>query len=269
MSMLRRLLATLALAVPLLAAAAVPSVDDVYRAATQGHLDQAKSEIDQVLAAYPNSARAHYVDARVLALQGRWSEASGELAAARRPDPATAFAHADTLAAFQREVGRHVGAAAMPGPAGAGMAPQRHGFPLLGLLGGLLGVIAVVLLLRSLRASRQPPVQIVPPPGWQGPGPGPGAGAGYGGYPPQAPQGGGFLGAVGTGLGMGAGFAAGEMLVDKMFNHGGQSEQGGMVPPADAATPIPDDQDFGAGGGWTDAGGGDWGGGGGDDGSWS
>lgn len=237
------------------AAPAVPSIHDVFTAATTGHLDQAQTDINQVLAAYPNSGKAHYVNARVLALRGRWAEAGTELSTAQRLDPGLPFERRDQLQAFERQVASH----GAPAPAPA----QRHGIPFAGLLVGALTLLAVVMLFSVWRNSRRPVVQVMPPQaGWPGqPGqPGYGAQPGYP-IPPQPGSGGGFMGAVGTGLGMGAGFAAGEMLVDKLFDHGRgaapETRGDGFIPSADAAQPTLD-QDFGISdaGSWTDDAGG-------------
>ena len=267
MKLLRSLLFAVALAAGSTLAAgaapAVPSIHDVYTAATTGHLNQARGEIDQVLAAYPNSAKAHFVSARIAALQGRWPLAASELAKARSLDPGLSFEHRDTLQAFTRQVDAHVGRAAAP-------APARRGFPL-GTIGIALAALAVLVLWAVYRASRRPQAM---PQGWPAPGAGypagypqPGAAAMPGGYAPGAATGSGMLGAVGTGLAMGAGVAAGEMLVDKLFD-----PSRGAAPTWDAgnagqapldAGPLPDDQDFGI----SDAG--SWGDDSSDSGSWN
>ncbi len=260
MKSLRFLLCLLALACAAMAPvarAAVPSVHDVYVAATSGHLGQARREVDQVLAAYPDSAKAHYVSARVAALQGNWALAGAELAKARSIDPGLRFEHRDSLQAFSRQVAAHLGRAA---PARA-----RHGLPL-GGIGIALAALALIMLWGVYRASRRVPVPVAPQP-WPGtvappgyPQQPPGA-APYGAYPPPAGAGRGIMGAVGTGLAAGAGFAAGEMLVDRLFDGGASSGSGfdanaaPMAPPADASL-LPDDQDFGISdpGSWTDGG---------------
>ena len=245
------------LTAPAWAAPSVPSIHDVYTAATTGHLQQAQSEINQVLAVYPNSAKAHYVDARVLALQGQWSAAANQLDLAKRLDPALPFERKANLEAFQRQIAAHAGRAANAGSR----------FPIGTIIGGALALVAVLMLIAVYRNSRRP--QPVPgmPAGW----PNPNTPAGFGAQPGAYPQpggSGGFLGAVGTGIGMGAGFAAGEMLVDKLFdqNGAGTGQGGGFMPNADASQALPDDQDFGvndagswaddsAGGGMDDSGG--------------
>lgn len=265
MKLLRSLFCALALTcatvAPNAAWAALPTIHDVYTAATSGHVQQARREVDQVLAAYPNSAKAHYVSARVAALQGDWNLAGTELAKAQSLDPGLGFEHRDTLQAFTRQVAQHSGRAV---PA----TPRGHGLPL-GGIGIGLAVLALLILWAVYRASRRPAVQVMPQ-GWPGspaqaPYPGypqqPG-GAPYGAYPPGAPAaGGGIMGAVGTGLAVGAGMAAGEMLVDKLFDRHGAAPAPGLdanaapMPMPDAA-PLPDDQDFGISdpGSWTDDG---------------
>ena len=69
-----------------------------------GHYAQADREIAQVLAAHPDSAETHYVDARLLAAEGKWPLAQAELSRAETLAPAMGFAHPDVLAAFSRQV---------------------------------------------------------------------------------------------------------------------------------------------------------------------
>ena len=268
MKLLRLLLCVAALVAGLAAAqaapAAVPSIHDVYTAATTGHVAQARRDIDQVLAAYPDSAKAHYVSARVAALQGDWPRASRELAKAQSLDPGLGFERRDTLQAFTRQIAAHTA---------PGAAPARRGFPM-GAVGIALVVLALIVLWGVYRASRRPPVQVMNP-GWPGtpgaagqapypPGypPQPMGQAPYGAYPP-AQQGSGILGAVGTGLAVGAGMAAGQMVVDKLFDRGGSvmPEAQAAPPMADAGAALPDDQDFGINdaGSWTDDSSGSWG----------
>jgi hypothetical protein len=268
MKLLRLLLCVAVLALGAAAAeaapAAVPSIHDVYTAASTGHVAQARREIDQVLAAYPDSAKAHYVSARVAALQGDWPMASRELSKAQSLDPGLGFERRDTLQAFTRQVAAHAGRAA----------PARRGLPM-GTLGIVLVVLAVIVLWAVYRASRRPPVQVMPPGAWPGPPGTPGQSPYPPGYPPQpmgqgpygayppAAQGGGIMGAVGTGLAVGAGMAAGQMVVDRLFDRGGS-----VLPDAQAAPPLedagaalPDDQDFGISdpGSWSDDSSGSWG----------
>ena len=64
-----------------------PTVDQIYAAASSGHLDQAQQMISQVLADHPNSAKAHYVQAELYAREGKTSLARSELATAEQLQP--------------------------------------------------------------------------------------------------------------------------------------------------------------------------------------
>src|SRR3977135_3465538 len=79
--------ATFALGSPSFAQAADPTMKQVYEAAAAGHLDQAQQMITQVLAHYPNSAKAHYVQAELYAKEGKTSLARAELGSADRINP--------------------------------------------------------------------------------------------------------------------------------------------------------------------------------------
>ncbi len=72
-----------------------------------GHPAQADHAVAEFLAEQPNSARAHYVDARILAAEHKWPLAEQELERARRLDPALGFAPAAQVQALADEVIRH------------------------------------------------------------------------------------------------------------------------------------------------------------------
>src|SRR5580692_12993001 len=52
-------------------AAADPTMNQIYEAASSGHLDQAQQMITQVLADHPSSANAHWVQAELYARAGK------------------------------------------------------------------------------------------------------------------------------------------------------------------------------------------------------
>lgn len=72
-----------------------------------GNLVQADHAIADVLAAQPNSAQAHYLDARLLAAEGKWPLAEDELERARRLDPTLSFAPDAQVQALANEVMQH------------------------------------------------------------------------------------------------------------------------------------------------------------------
>lgn len=95
-----------ALAAPALAAQ--PTLADVQASIKAGHLEQADREMAQVLAAQPDSAEARFVDARLLAGEGKWPLAQAELARAEQLDPAMGFVSPQDLQTFKSMVQEHV-----------------------------------------------------------------------------------------------------------------------------------------------------------------
>src|SRR5207302_1191445 len=95
---------TMVLFATALAVPQVPSIDLVYQAARTGHLGQAEAMTEQVLHAYPNSPRAHYVMAQILAAEGRTSEARAYLEKAERLRPGLPFASPESVAKLERRI---------------------------------------------------------------------------------------------------------------------------------------------------------------------
>jgi hypothetical protein len=217
-------------------AAEVPSVQAVYQAANAGRLDAAHSMIEQVIQAHPDSAKAHFVDAEILARQGAMGNAEGEFAQAEKLAPGLDFAHPEAvqalrakLAAFHAQPARQTAA-----DAGlmSGLAPDAaKPFPWSQLLLGIAAVVGVFLLIRAIRPKAVAPANGMPAPGtgWS-PAATPSM-PGYGGAAPMTPTAmapaSGGLGAslasgLATGAAVGAGVVAGEALMHH-FMDGGQS----------------------------------------------
>lgn len=219
------------LAVSLLAAAPVfaePSIDQVYQAAASGHFDDAQAMMDKVLQAHPNSAKAHYVEADLLAKQDRLAEARTELNTALRLDPSEKFAKPQALAELKSviaephrviETTRQV--YTQPVYTHAPVMERHDG-------GGLMTVVVIIFLIVLFFAivrmltRRTTVVNTYGGGGYAG---GPGYGPGYGGGPGYGPggvivnQGGmgsGILGGLATGAAVGAGIVAGEELMDHL-----------------------------------------------------
>jgi clan AA aspartic protease (TIGR02281 family) len=85
-------LALCASAPPTRAADPLPTVDQIYLAEQAGRTDDAQRMSAQVLAAHPNSAKAHYVQAELYARAGRISLARTELGIAEQLQPNLQFA---------------------------------------------------------------------------------------------------------------------------------------------------------------------------------
>jgi len=69
-----------------------PSLHQIYQAADAGKLNEAQTMMHEVLSAHPNSGKAHFVEAELLAKQGQFQKAEAELATAERLAPGLPFA---------------------------------------------------------------------------------------------------------------------------------------------------------------------------------
>jgi hypothetical protein len=235
--------------------AAGPTVDQVYQAAKAGNYTEAQNLMDQVLREHPNSAKAHFIEAELLARQGKLSAARSELETAQKLDPSMSFAKPGAVEELKSMVASR-GSNAMPVQMNNSNGSRVHvpWGPLLGIL-AIFVVVMMFLRARSRRmygpgsaggfrpAPGQPPMM---PPG------GPGAPAGYGpaGGPGMAPpaaggMGSGILGNLATGAAVGAGIVAGEALAHKVFgDSAGHAAQAAPVNPPPANSPLTDPTTF-------------------------
>jgi hypothetical protein len=264
---------------------ALPSTDEVQAAVRAGNYAQADTMMREVVEAKPQSAKAHYIYAEILAREGKFGDAATQARAAREIDPAIGFTDPAKFRSFEQELQRANGQV-IDQTGGAApsshVAPQRAtgGVPGWVWAGGLAIVAFFVLRAVMRRASggvgggnngggfmRQG--------GYPVPNNGYGQGGGYG-YNNGPSMGG---GAMRTGLAAAGGLAAG-MLAEKYLE--GRREDGAAGNAganwdngqSSAANDLENRSvDFGNGGGW-DAGGSDGGGfdpgggGGGNDGGW-
>lgn len=212
----------------LAAQAADPSLHQVYQAAEAGRLVEAQQMMDQVLKDHPNSSKAHFVEAEILARQGDVGKARSELATAERLDPQLAFAKPGAV----NELRAQLRPASTSSFSGSGLHDNRDALPAQGrgfpwglMLGGLALLAAVFLFFRSRAAASPSPY----PSPYSGPSTGTVGGglspAGYGGpvYGGGAPGassglGSSMLGGLATGAAVGAGMVAGEALMHKVFD---------------------------------------------------
>lgn len=277
---------------------ALPTVDQVQAAAQRGDYAEAEKLMREVVAAKPDSARAHYVLAEILAHGRQFDEAAEHTRRARSLDPAIKFTDPTKFTAFEQLLQREQAAAARPvvPPNASPVAPPQRqpahaqaaadeglGVPVWLLAIVAVAFIAVVASWMRRRTAVQPQPALA----------GAGGSYGMGGYGAGMPAPGattGGPGMLGVGLAAAGGVAAG-MLAERML-HGGHDERGtaprepgdtgdtaggaagGLIPgsfdggSADglAQDLVRRDIDFGSGGSNWDAGGGaDFGGGGSDD----
>jgi len=238
-----------------------PTVDQIYAAASSGHLDQAQQMITRVLADHPTSGRAHFVQAELYAREGKAALARSELAAAEQLKPGLPFASPRAVQELKAQIGLRTGAVS-PTIIRSEPAAPRFPWGTLLIFAAAIGILWMVFRRRNTYAQY---------PAGMGPGAGAPGGYGPGGYGP-APMGGGGIGSgiaggLASGLAVGAGVVAGEELAHH-FLDGGRSG-GGVIPPAEAGDAGFSNSDMGGsdfgmsdpGGGWDDSGGGgggDW-----------
>lgn len=109
-------------------AQALPSVDQVQAAAKSGDYAGAEKMMREVVTAKPDSARAHYVLAEILAHERQFGEAAEHTRRARALDPAIKFADPAKFTAFEQLLQREQAGVARPAqPARAGAARRAAG----------------------------------------------------------------------------------------------------------------------------------------------
>jgi hypothetical protein len=255
-------------------ARAVPTVDAVQAEVRAGRYTQAESMMREVVVARPDSAKAHYVLAEILAHNGQRQEAAKEAAAARRLDPAIRFTERARFERFEQQLqtparpsagaytgpgtgtiaGPDAGTRAAPAEtqtraavpsrqADAAAAQRGSSIPSwLWLAGAALAAVVAWRVFSSRRAAQSPMAasQAGYPVGPAGGGnamPG-GVSPGYG-YGPGMQQQPGMApgrgpGLMGVGLGVAGGVAAG-MLAERMLHGNEAHAQGNAAPQGDAA----------------------------------
>jgi hypothetical protein len=213
--------------------------------------------IEKVLRDKPNSAHAHYVHAQLLARQGLYGEARGELDSAQRLDPGLSFVKPEAVQQLRRLIESAPSARAgtsysAPGSSYSGgaysAAGAGGGFPWGLVMLVVIGGGVAYLIARAMRARRvnrmnrsvaaygqapgapgAPYGQPGGPYGPQGPQP-----YGPGGYPQQGGGlGAGILGGLATGAAVGAGAVAAQSLLHH-FTDGDRSDHAGNA----AAPPV-------------------------------
>lgn len=229
---MKRLLSTLSLlamlGASLPALATEPTLHQVYQAAEAGRMAEAQQMMKEVLQQHPNSAKAHFVEAELLASEGRLAQAAGELATAEKLAPGLPFAKPESVSALRQRL-EHRSTSTSPAAAqlSAASAGNDSGLPW-GMIFGGLGLVAFILWASRLMSQRNAPAGS-PQPAYGGGYASPAAPAapayngngapGYG-YPGMAPAptqssglGSQMLGGLATGAAVGAGVVAGEALM--------------------------------------------------------
>ena len=260
--------------------AADPSMQDVYQAAKEGRYIEAQSMMDQVLKEHPNSAKAHYVQAELLAKQGMLSKADTELRTAERLSPGLAFAKPDAVSKLRAVIAAPRGSAnvrsnaqpsnAQPSNAQSSQSefsrqPVAEKGISWGLVAGGLGLIAFIVF--ATRFMRQRSAAAVAAPGYAGyaangnsfgasgnsfgvnpamqPAPyGGGAPMGQAMAPAAGGMGSGIMGGLATGAALGAGMVAGQALMHH-FTDGDRSNAAAPAQSGSNWNPEPAPNDMG------------------------
>ena len=193
-----------------------PSMHEVYLAAEAGRFNEAQSMMDKVLSDHPNSAKAHFVEAELLAKQGLFSNAGIELDTAERLQPGLSFVKPETLQNLKKRISSVSNGAMQPNNSADQNVPTtvKNWMPSILLIVGL-GLIVLLIGFMSRRKSTMMPAnnyagnargQNMPPVG----------ASGFGstmGQPATGGMGSGIMGSLATGAAIGAGVVAGEALM--------------------------------------------------------
>jgi hypothetical protein len=215
--------------------AADPGIQQVYSAAKSGHLDQAQQMMRQVLHDHPDSGKAHFVEAELLAKQGDLAGARNELNTAERLEPGLPLAKPAAVQELKSLLAKSAPANSVSNAVSYASVPSHAGVPFSLIAVLLIGGAAVAYFMR--RRSQAVIMQ-----GTQS-GTAFGYGGGYqtgspyygNGPAPAAPSGGlgsGIVGGLATGAAMGAGIVAGEALMHRIMDGGNHATTQLLAAPA-------------------------------------
>ncbi len=208
------------------------SLHQVFLAAEAGNFKEAQSMMDNVLKNHPNSAKAHFVEAELLAKQGLNSNASAELNKAEQLEPALTFAKPEALQSLKNRIGGTATSAiktSIVHESAPTMAmPNNWLMPVLLFIG--LGVLILFIMALFRRNTQSLPTNSHPayaPNSNNGAFGNPGMGSPSMGQPAAGGMGSGLMGNLATGAALGAGVVAGEALMHHFIDgdHNNSSNQ--------------------------------------------
>jgi len=181
----------------------------VYQAVEAGKFTEAQGMMSQVLRDHPNSAKAHFVEAEILAKQGRSESAQAELNTAERLSPGLAFAKPGAVQSLKAHIAGSHGVHTLQS-----QAESQTPWGTLLLIG--LGMAAFIFFVTRWLGRRNAIPTGTGPRQQFGSGPSMQP-YGAGGVGPTGPAGGGMgsgiMGSLATGAAIGAGVVAGEALM--------------------------------------------------------
>ena len=235
---------------------AEPSVHDIYQAAESGDFSRANAMMSEVLIAHPNSAKAHFIHAELLAKEGNLSEAQSEFGKAKSLDPSLKFATPTATEELDNKINSRSKSAIPNTPSGSNSLTL---FVILICIAG--GILFFILRRRNIPSNYPASNTPMGSNSFGGNNP-----VNPGGFSQAAPGGSGLMGSLATGAALGAGMIAGEVLAHKLLDGSGreiQTGSGGYQPNSGEGNYDMGGQDFGVSGNdWGDSGGdssgGDW-----------
>ncbi|BBP00082.1 tetratricopeptide repeat protein [Sulfuriferula nivalis] len=226
----------------------LPTVHQIYQTANSGKLDEAHQMVEQVLQVHPESAKAHFVDAEILAKQGALPNAKTELETAERLAPGLPFAKPEAVQNLKQRIaisqrsGMTSNIATNPAPT------NTQTFPWMLLFIGFAAIVLITWLVKSMISRRNDTYtgnvgnNGMPGQGYPMPNGGPNnwSGSPAATYPPQAGSGigGGIVSGLATGAAVGAGIVAGEALMHH-FTDGTNNNESVNNAPLTQTTPEP------------------------------
>ena len=187
-----------------------PTVHQIYDTMQSGHVDEAHKMIEEVLKTHPDSAKAHFVDAEILARLGNKNAARDELAIAEQLSPKLPFVKPETVTALKQNLAGNV----VENTSNSHESKSSR-FPWMMLLLVVGVVFFIILIWRSLFGRRENAYTNAPAYNNNG-GINPQQGYGNSGYN----QGGGGLGSnIMGGLATGAAAGVGMVAAEELMHH--------------------------------------------------
>ncbi|MBJ2158107.1 tetratricopeptide repeat protein [Variovorax sp. IB41] len=127
-----------------------PTIQQIYDAADKGRMDAANAMIAKVLKSHPESAKAHFVHAQLLAMQDELDDAIDALARAKELSPGLKFAKAESVTKLERKLEKPAEIAPpeplpAPSPVAAPAPVVKDSFPPTGSIPwGPIGIVALI-----------------------------------------------------------------------------------------------------------------------------
>lgn len=220
-----KLLIVLLFVSPMAFADNLPTMHQIYQTAESGKLNDAQRMIEQVLQVHPDSGKAHFVNAEILAKEGNFARAQTELDTAERLSPGLSFAKPQSVQNLKQRLAAGTTTSGPSNMLTQSAPASAKPFPWAMLI---FGVVAVLLLMWGVKAlfsrksrGNQPMMNgNNPVANYNSGAPGnPGNPNGYGGAPNNPGQAGGMgsgiMSGLATGAAVGVGMVAGEALMHR------------------------------------------------------